>query len=80
MNKNYYTKTEKNINGYYALLNSAIDKVEQAIDHISYGEESIDYDTGKVINNNIINQLNDIIYKLEYIKDLVPMEPYLEKV
>lgn len=37
MNKNYYTKTKKNINGYYALLNSAIDKVEQAIDHISWG-------------------------------------------
>lgn len=33
MNKTYYTKPKKNINGYNALLNSAIDKVEQAIDH-----------------------------------------------
>ncbi len=78
MNKIYYTKTKKNINDYYALLNSAIDKIEQAIDYVSYSEGTIDYDTGKVINNNIINQLNDIIYKIEDIKDIIPMEPYLE--
>lgn len=78
MNKTYYTKPKKNINGYNALLNSAIDKVEQAIDHISYDTAVIDYDTGKAINNNIINELNNIIYKLEDIQKDAPMEPYEE--
>lgn len=78
MNKTYYTKPKKNINGYNALLNSAIDKVERAIGHISYGTAVMDYDTGKVINNDIINELNNIIYELEGIQQDVPMEPYEE--
>lgn len=83
--KVYYTKSKINVNEYYGLINSAIDKIEQAIDHISYGsvqDKLIDYDTGKPINNDIIIDLNNVISALEDIQDKIPMEPnelYIKK-
>lgn len=77
--KQYYTKPKTFTAEYNNLIRLAIDKIEQAIDTISYGtvsNEIIDYDTGKPINNDIIIDLNNVISALEDIQDKTPMEPY----
>lgn len=77
--KVYYTKPKTFTAEYKNLIRLAIDKIEQAIDTISYGtviNEIIDYDTNKPINNDIIGDLNNVIGALEDIKDKTPMEPY----
>lgn len=79
--KQYYTKPKTYTVEYKNLIRLAIDKIEQAIDTITYGvvqNEIIDYNTGKPINNDIITRLNNIIYELEDIQTDVPMEPYEE--
>ena len=81
----YYTKSKIHTIEYENLIKSAIDKLEQAIDHISYGtvqNKLIDYDTGKPINNDIIINLNNVISVLEDIQYKTPMEPnelYIKK-
>lgn len=77
--KVYYTKPKTFTAEYKNLIRLAIDKIEQAIDTISYGtviNEIIDYDTNKPINNDIIGDLNNVIGALEDIQDKTPMEPY----
>lgn len=77
--KAYYTKPKTFTVEYKNLIRLAIDKIEQAIDTVSYGtvsNEMIDYDTGKPINNDIIIDLNNVISVLEDIQDKTPMEPY----
>ncbi len=77
--KAYYTKPKTFTVEYKNLIRLAIDKIEQAIDTVSYGtisNEIIDYDTGKPINNDIIIDLNNVISALEDIQDKTPMEPY----
>ena len=77
--KAYYTKPKTFTAEYKNLIRLAIDKIEQAIDIISYAtvsNEIIDYDTGKPINNDIIIDLNNVISALEDIQDKTPMEPY----
>lgn len=83
--KVYYTKSKTFTVEYENLIRLAIDKIEQAIDTVSYGtvsNEIIDYDTGKPINEDIINALNNVISALEDIQDKTPMEPnelYIKK-
>ena len=83
--KVYYTKPKTFTAEYKNLIRLAIDKIEQAIDTVSYGtvsNEIIDYDTGKPINNDIIIDLNNVISTLEDIQDKIPMEPnelYIKK-
>ena len=80
--KVYYTKPKTFTVEYKNLIRLAIDKIEQAIDTVSYGtvsNEMIDYDTGKPINNDIIIDLNSVISALEYIQDKTPMEPIMIK-
>ena len=83
--KVYYTKPKTYTVEYKHLIRLAIDKIEQAIDTISYGtisNEIIDYNTGKPINNDIIADLNNVITALEDIQDKIPMEPnelYIKK-
>ena len=83
--KVYYTKPKTFTVEYENLIRLAIDKIEQAIDTVSYGtvsNEIIDYDTGKPINNDIIIDLNNVISALEDIQDKTPMEPnelYIKK-
>ena len=55
-------------------LQRAIDKLEVAIDNISY-VALLDEDTNKPINNDLINEINDIIYKIEELKRKTIMEP-----
>lgn len=77
--KAYYTKPKTFTVEYKNLIRLAIDKIEQAIDTVSYGtvsNEMIDYDTDKPINNDIIIDLNNVISVLEDIQDKTPMEPY----
>lgn len=55
-------------------LQRAIDKLEVAVDNISY-IALLDEDTNKPINNDLINEINDIIYKIEELKRKTIMEP-----
>lgn len=55
-------------------LQRAIDKLEVTIDNISY-IALLDEDTNKPINNDLINEINDIIYKIENLKGKTIMEP-----
>ena len=55
-------------------LERAIDKLEVAIDNISY-VALLDEDTNKPINNDLINQTNEIIYKIENLMGKTIMEP-----
>lgn len=55
-------------------LQRAIDKLEVTIDNISY-IALLDEDTNKPINNDLINEINDIIYKIEELKEKPIMEP-----
>ena len=56
-------------------LQRAIDKLEVTIDNISY-IALLDEDTNKPINNDLINEIEDIIYKLEELKEKPIMQPY----
>lgn len=55
-------------------LQRAIDKLEVTIDNISY-IALLDEDTNKPINNDLINEINDIIYKIENLMGKTIMEP-----
>nr|DAW34177.1 MAG TPA: hypothetical protein [Caudoviricetes sp.] len=56
-------------------LQRAIDKLEITIDNISY-IALLDEDTNKPINNDLINEINDIIYKIEELKEKPIMKPF----
>ncbi len=60
---------------YEDLLERAIDNLEVAVDNISY-IALLDEDTNKPINNDLINEIKDIIYKLEELKEKPIMQPY----
>ena len=55
-------------------LQRAIDRFEVTIDNISY-IALLDENTNKPINNDLINEINDIIYKIEKLKGKTIMEP-----
>ena len=56
-------------------LQRAIDKLEVTVDNISY-IALLDENTNKPINNDLINEIEDIIYKLEELKEKPIMQPY----
>lgn len=60
---------------YEDLLERAIDNLEVAVDNISY-TALLDEDTNKPINNDLINEINNIIYKIEELKEKPIMQPY----
>ena len=60
---------------YEDWIEKAIDKLEVAVDNISY-IALLDEDTNKPINNDLINEIEDIIYKLEELKEKPIMQPY----
>lgn len=60
---------------YEDWIERAIDKLEIAVDNISY-IALLDEDTNKPINNDLINEIEDIIYKLEGLKEKPIMQPY----
>lgn len=60
---------------YEDWIEKAIGNLEVAIDNISY-IALLDEDTNKPINNDLINKINDIIYKLEDLKEKPIMQPY----
>ena len=60
---------------YEDLLERAIDNLEVSVDNISY-IALLDEDTNKPINNDLINEIKDIIYKLEELKEKPIMQPY----
>ena len=60
---------------YEDLLERAIDNIEVAVDNISY-IALLDEDTNKPINNDLINEIKDIIYKLEDLKEKPILQPY----
>lgn len=60
---------------YEDWLERAIDKLEVTIDNISY-IALLDEDTNKPINNDLINEIKDIIYKLEDLKEKPILQPY----
>lgn len=60
---------------YEDLLERAIDNLEVAVDNISY-IALLDEDTNKPINNDLINEIKDVIYKLEELKEKPIMQPY----
>ncbi len=60
---------------YEDWIEKAIDKLEVAVDNISY-IALLDEDTNKPINNDLINEIEDVIYKLEELKEKPIMQPY----
>ena len=61
---------------YEEKIKIAISYIDEAINHISYTSNLIDCDTGKNINKDLIDDLNEIIYKLEDYKDKYVFKPY----
>lgn len=60
---------------YQDWLDRAIDDLEVTISNISY-IALLDEDTNKPINNDLINEIKDIIYKLEDLKEKPILQPY----
>lgn len=60
---------------YEDWIEKAIDNLEVATDNISY-IALLDEDTNKPINNDLINEIKDIIYKLEDLKEKPILQPY----
>lgn len=60
---------------YEDWLERAIDNLEVTIDNISY-IALLDEDTNKPINNDLINEIKDVIYKLEDLKEKPILQPY----
>ena len=63
------------IDKYKDNIESAISHIEEAISQISYRSNLIDEDTDKVINSEIINKLQDMIYELEEVMDKPIFKP-----
>lgn len=68
-------RTDAENKAYKENLENAISHIEEAISQISYRSNLIDEDTQKVINAEIINKLQDIIYELEEIGDKPVFKP-----
>ena len=60
---------------YKENIENAISHIEEAISQISYRSNLIDEDTDKIINNDIINRLQNMIYELEDIEDKPIFKP-----
>ena len=60
---------------YKDRIERAIDNLEVTVDNISY-IALLDEDTNKPINNDLINEIQEIIYKLEDLKEKPIMQPY----
>ena len=58
-------RTDAENKAYKENLENAISHLEEAISQISYRLNLWDEDTHKVINSDIINKLQDMIYELE---------------
>lgn len=70
------TIKEKQI--YLNLIQDAISNIDEAISHITYRSNLIDIDTNKSINSDLIDSLNEIIYKLEDYQDADVFKPYVK--
>lgn len=68
-------RTDAENKEYKDNIESAISHIEEAISQISYRSNLIDEDTDKVINSEIINKLQDMIYELEDISDKPIFKP-----
>lgn len=73
------SRTAKENIKYRALIESAISNIDEAINSITYSSNLIDCDTGKNINQELINNLNDLIYKLEDYEYSYVYKPYILK-
>ena len=60
---------------YENLPERAIDNLEVTVDNISY-IALLNENTNKPINNDLINEIQEIIYKLEDLKEKPIMQPY----
>lgn len=60
---------------YQDWLDRAIDNLEVTINNISY-IATLDEDTNKPINSDVVNEINEIIYKLEDLKEKPILRPY----
>jgi len=68
-------RTDAENKAYKENLENAISHIEEAISQISYRSNLIDEDTQKVINAEIINKLQDMIYELEEVGDKPVFKP-----
>lgn len=68
-------RTDAENKEYKDNIESAISHIEEAISQISYRSNLIDEDTDKVINSEIINKLQDMIYELEEVSDKPIFKP-----
>lgn len=68
-------RTDAENKEYKDNIESAISHIEEAISQISYRSNLIDEDTDKVINSEIINKLQDMIYELEEVMDKPVFKP-----
>ena len=59
---------------YENWIENAIDNLETAVDNISY-IALLNESTNKPINNDLIDEINDIIYKLEDLKEKPILQP-----
>lgn len=68
-------RTDEENKAYKENLENVISHIEEAISQISYRSNLIDEDTQKVINAEIINKLQDMIYELEEVEDKPIFKP-----
>ena len=68
-------RTDTENKEYKENIESAISHIEEAISQISYRSNLVDEDTHKVINSDVINELNEIIYVLEEVIDKPIFKP-----
>lgn len=61
---------------YKECLIKAQNQIEEAIHHIKYRSNLIDQNTGKTINEELINKLQNVIYLLEDYEDECIFKPY----
>ena len=73
---NTIPRTDKENQDYKEKIKAAISYIDEAICEISYRPNLIDCDTGKTINQDLINNLNELIYKLEDYEDNYVFKPY----
>ena len=68
-------RTDAENKEYKENLENAISHLEEAISQISYRSNLVDEDTHMVINSEIINKLQDMIYELEEVMDKPVFKP-----
>ena len=68
-------RTDAENKEYKDNIESAISHIEEAISQISYRPNLVDEDTHKVINSEVINELNEVIYALEEVMEKPIFKP-----